>query len=248
MKDYPSGSHLVLETRTKEEIDLLAIGYKYNSKKNMVFIATKGAGHTEEGTAYVAKWKDENNNTRVRNVFRPEIVSKYFTKSNSIDVHNQSRQFDLKLEKCWLTHCGFFRIITSAFGICVTDCWNAYRYHIDHRNHHKNIGIVKFASILAKDCLNNTFTKQPPSNVAVSIGISSEQPQENRSEDVTFNYVRDNSTLDDHSLLSALTSSLSSPHATNSSTSSTPRSNIRDCFNGHDLVQCQEMESYYIRD
>ena len=26
------------------------------------------------------------------------------------------------------------------------------------------------------------------------------------------------------------------------------KSNIRDCFNGHDLIQSQEMESYYKRD
>ena len=30
---YPAGSYLVLEKCTKEEIDLLAIGYKYNRKK-----------------------------------------------------------------------------------------------------------------------------------------------------------------------------------------------------------------------
>ena len=250
MKDYPAGSHLILETTTKEEIDLLAIGYKYNRKKVMFFIATNGSGHTEEGIPYEARWKDKNNNTRVRKVFRPEIVAKYFTKSNSIDVHNQSRQFDLRLEKCWLTHCGFFRIITTIFGICVTDCWNAYRYHIDHRNPHKDRGICKFAAIVAKDCLNNSFSKDPPSNVAsLSIGVSRKQPQQNKNDDVTFNYVRENSTLDDQSILSALTSSLSSPHGTNSSKSSrTPKNNIRDCFHGHNLVQCQEMESYYKRD
>ena len=49
MKYYPAGSYLVLETCTKEEIDLLAIGYKYNRKKIMFFISTKSAGHAEEG-------------------------------------------------------------------------------------------------------------------------------------------------------------------------------------------------------
>ena len=130
----------------------------------------------------------------------------------------------------------------------MTDCWNAYRYHIDHRHPHKDIGIIKFAAILAKDCLHNSFSKEPPSNVTLSIGVSSKQPQENKTEDVTFNYVKENSTLDDQSIMYALTSSLSSPCATNSSKLSTPKSNIRDCFNGHDVVQSQEMESYYKRD
>ena len=163
MKDYQSGSHLVLETTTKEEIELLAIGYKYNMRKVMFFIATKGSGHTEPGVPYQAKWKDSNKNTRIRKVARPQIVSKYFLKSNSIDLHNQSRQCDLRLEKCWISHCGFFRILTTIFGICVTDCWHAYKYHCAHSStyHHHGIRIVDFAGILAKDCLNNPSEENP---------------------------------------------------------------------------------------
>ena len=48
------------------------------TKKVLFFIATKGAGHTEPGEPYVAKWKDKNLNTLTREVARPEIVSKYF--------------------------------------------------------------------------------------------------------------------------------------------------------------------------
>ena len=53
MKYYPAGSYLVLETCTKEEIDLLAIGYKYNRKKIMFFVSTKSAGHAEEGGNHI---------------------------------------------------------------------------------------------------------------------------------------------------------------------------------------------------
>ena len=88
MKEWPGGSHIVLESKIKG-VDLLAIGYKYNKKKVLFFIATKGAGHTEPGEPYVAKWKDKNLNTLTREVPRPEIVSKYFQKSNVIDVNNQ---------------------------------------------------------------------------------------------------------------------------------------------------------------
>ena len=41
MKNYPAGSHLVLEITTKEEVELLAIGYKYNKRKIMMFICTR---------------------------------------------------------------------------------------------------------------------------------------------------------------------------------------------------------------
>ena len=48
---------------------------------------------------------------------RPEIVSKYFEKANVIDVNNQVRQLDLRLERLWVTRSGWFRIVTTNFQI-----------------------------------------------------------------------------------------------------------------------------------
>ena len=106
MQNWPAGSHMVLQTTTREEIDLCAVGYKYNSKKVMLFVFTKGAGHTEPGNPCVARWKDDNGNSCTRRVSRPEVCSKYFANCNAVDVHNQSRQFDLRLEKHWVTQSG----------------------------------------------------------------------------------------------------------------------------------------------
>ena len=53
MKYYPAGSYLVLETCTKEEIELLTIRYKYNRKKIMFFVLTKSAGHVEAGRSHI---------------------------------------------------------------------------------------------------------------------------------------------------------------------------------------------------
>ena len=41
MQGWPSGSHLLLETQTSQEIDLCALGYKYNSRKVMFFCSPK---------------------------------------------------------------------------------------------------------------------------------------------------------------------------------------------------------------
>ena len=51
MKDWPGGSYLVLKITPifPGEIPLLAIGYKYNSRKVLGFIATEGSGSTEPG-------------------------------------------------------------------------------------------------------------------------------------------------------------------------------------------------------
>ena len=123
MKDWPAGSHLVMETKTVNNIGLLAIGYKYNQRKVLSFLATKGVGHTEPGKAYKARWKDEHNNTQLREISRPSICSTYFEHCNAIDVHNQIQQFDLHLEKQWITNDGYFRIATAVFGMTIVDMW-----------------------------------------------------------------------------------------------------------------------------
>eukprot|EP00934_Nitzschia_sp_Nitz4_P004390 Nitzschia sp. Nitz4//scaffold475_size5561//3915//5458//NITZ4_009216-RA/size5561-snap-gene-0.2-mRNA-1//-1//CDS//3329552714//4380//frame0 len=129
MKEWPAGSHLVLETKF-EGVELLAIGYKYKKSKVINFIATKGAGHTGSGAAYEAKWKDSFGNTRSRPVHRPEIIVKYFKNCNGIDLHNQSRQGNLALEKTWVTREGKFPIGNSNFcnhsHRCLESIWFSF--------------------------------------------------------------------------------------------------------------------------
>ena len=159
MKDWPPGLHLVLEATCKG-VEVIACRYKYNKRKVCCFVFTKGAGHTEEGKPYVAKWKDVNNNTRTRNVPRPDVISNYFGSSNVVDLFNQSRQFDLKLEKHWVTEDGYFRLVTSLFGIVVTDCWKSYLWHLAPQHRHQGIEIVEFARLLTKDMFGNEFSDE----------------------------------------------------------------------------------------
>jgi hypothetical protein len=65
---------------------------------------TKNAGSTKLGDPYIAKFPDEHGNVAQRSVPRPDVISKYFNDSNVIATHNQSRQFELALEKRWVTH------------------------------------------------------------------------------------------------------------------------------------------------
>lgn len=137
----------------------------------MFFLFNKGAGNTESGVPYCAKWKDENGNSRYRDILRPEVCSKYFTHCNKIDSHNQSRQFDLKLEKMWVINDGFFRIITIIFGMTIVNVWNASKYHTNCGHPHKKLSVLGFASILAKGMLNNSFSKFVASDEALTIGV-----------------------------------------------------------------------------
>lgn len=156
MKNWPGGSHLVLKT-TIDGIDLFAIGYKYCKSKVLMFIMTKGAGHTEPGDPYIAKWVDENANQMQRRINRPDVLSFYFSHSNIVDFHNQQRQKELRLEKCWVTQDGYFRIITTLIGITVIDAWRAYRFHSNENHRHNNIELLEFADFMAYDMLKNNL-------------------------------------------------------------------------------------------
>ena len=107
MKDWFGGSHSVLEGR-KDNIDLIGIGYKYNNRKVISFIATKGNGHIEAGISYKAKWEKNNGAKMVRRVARLQMVSTYFKNLNIIDKGNQSRQYSLRLENIGLLMMIFF--------------------------------------------------------------------------------------------------------------------------------------------
>ena len=64
---------------------MIAIGYKYNQKKVLTFIATKGSGSTQSGKPYVNIFPDFFVNVCTLNIARPSILSEYFSYLNVID-------------------------------------------------------------------------------------------------------------------------------------------------------------------
>ena len=106
----------------------------------------------------------------VRHVVHPEVCAKCFKNSNTINIHNQSRQHDIKLEKHWVTQSRHFQIATKLVGMTVADCWRAHHAHLPHGHRHASLGITEFTSILAKDCLENEFSNERPSDAMVNIG------------------------------------------------------------------------------
>jgi len=150
MKDFPRGTWITLEGRSqKEEIDLVYVGYKYNKKTVLAFVFTKGSGSTAPEDSYEARFPSKYGNVCVRHVFRPAIVANYFKYSNCFDIHNQARQFDLCLEKKWVTHSGYFRLYTTILGMTVTDAWKIYKIIDDHP-----FTICQYADMLAGDIMN----------------------------------------------------------------------------------------------
>ena len=191
MKDWPSGSYIVLECR---EHNLVAIGYKYSlrsksesfhmfcvsflqefdcltSSKVLTFISTWDAGDTDPGDPYVARFPDEFGNIMTREINRPSLISGYFKDADVVDNHNKSRQGDLALEEHWRTANCWFRLITTFFGITVTDTWNAVRHHCTEKSGFKDMSIKRFSECLVYDLWNYPWDERP---AAINIGVPEE--------------------------------------------------------------------------
>ena len=156
LRGAPGGSHLEMETII-DGIKFIAIGYKYNSKKTLFFLAPEGAGGTIDGEPYVTKWPDEHGNVMTRNVLRLVLASRYFLTFMKVDKHNQLRQHELSLESKWVTDDGWFRLFCTLVGITVVDTMLTLRSesHSDHK--FKTMRTAEFAELLAEEMVMNTL-------------------------------------------------------------------------------------------
>jgi hypothetical protein len=156
LKDKSVGGRLVLTTNL-EGVDLVAMGYKYNKRKVMHFIATAGAANTFDGDdPYMQRWADEYGNILcVRAIPRPALASEYFSHSPRVDNHNQSRHHDLALEELWQTQDCLFRLWTNFMGIHLIDCWKLCRFHLPSSHHLSKCSVVDFSDNLATALLKN---------------------------------------------------------------------------------------------
>ena len=86
MKYWPGGSYLVMKSTPKAPsgIPLMAIGYKYNSRNVLGFIAAEGGVSTEPGDPYLSHFPDINSNVSARPVLRPHLLYRYFNACNTI--------------------------------------------------------------------------------------------------------------------------------------------------------------------
>lgn len=175
LRGHPGGSHLEMET-TIEGIKFIAIGYKYNSKKTLFFLAPEGAGATTDGEPYVTKWPDEHGNIMTRNVVRLVLASRYFLCFNKVDKHNQLRQSELALEKKWLTTDGWFRLFTTLVGINAVDTMLVLRSESHSEHPYKSMSTREFTEILADELVMNKFdgeVSRPKARASARLAVES---------------------------------------------------------------------------
>ena len=145
LKDKAGGCHVVMKGKHPTTgVNLIAIGYKYNSKTTLCFVCTENSGTTAPGTPYEMKYTDVNGNVCIREVERPAIISNFFHNVNTIDVLNHLRQYCLKLEKKWVTQSGYFRIHTTVTGINVVDTMMLCIHHGLLQQHKTGIQVKHF--------------------------------------------------------------------------------------------------------
>jgi hypothetical protein len=160
LENAPGGVHIVLKGTAPNGIDLVAIGYHYSTKTTLFFIATADEGSTTPGKPYEMKYMDDHGNVCVHLVECPDIVSKFFLDSNTIDKHNQSRQYDLALEKTWLTQDPYFHLATTLLGIITVNTWKLADWHkiVNPPNAREDskMTIKKFAGVLCYQLVSNT--------------------------------------------------------------------------------------------
>ena len=94
--------------------------------------------------------------------------------------------------------------------------------------------------------MNNPFSDENPRNIALTIDVPPSATREDNQDD------QEGGVVDENSAMSALTSSLNSPpgskgsskQKSNATSTSGKTHNLRDCFQGHELIPTEETEVY----
>ena len=96
-----------------------------------IIFSTAGAESTMLGISYLSKYPDQCSNVSIGLVSRQLLMSKFFGLVNEVDLHNNSRQSDLALEKFWVTQYSWLRLCTTvAMGTTISNCWKLFRYGV----------------------------------------------------------------------------------------------------------------------
>ena len=96
---------------------------------------TRGAGSTEKEEPHEARFPDGYGNLCILHVAHLRCISLFFKYSNKVDFHNQSYQFDLALEKKWVTINPYLWLFTTEVGSTIIGVWK-------FKNNHKIGGAI----------------------------------------------------------------------------------------------------------
>ena len=136
-KDWPRGSYLMFKSNhmVPRGRPLISIGYKYNAWGGFSFIATADTRNIKAGIPYLYKYPYPFSIVAILPVFCSLLMSNFFGSFYEVDSQNKSSQYDLVLEKFWVTQCGWLWLCTIvAMVMTNTDFWQPIHYGVkrDH--------------------------------------------------------------------------------------------------------------------
>ena len=105
MENWTGGSYIFMTSNPRVPVGrpIMAIGYKYNYRNVLGFIATEGAGSTEPDDTYLSHFPDFCSNFSILPVVCPHFLGRYVNSCNTADNHNRILQSDLAFENYWVT-------------------------------------------------------------------------------------------------------------------------------------------------
>ena len=81
---------------------------------------------SEAGEPYEARSSDRFGNLCIHFVTHPQLNSCYFKYSKKVNSHYQVHQFDLAVEKIWVTQDAYFKSSTTEVGFNTVDAWDIF--------------------------------------------------------------------------------------------------------------------------
>ena len=123
-KECLGGSYIVIKSCpiVPGGAPLMSIGYNYSSSNVLVFIATEEGVSTEPGYTCLYYFYDNYSNFSFWPIVCPHLLVRYLNTYNTIDNHNRMWQYELALDKYWVTQKDNIRIATTvALDMRITD-------------------------------------------------------------------------------------------------------------------------------
>ena len=117
-KGFPVVYYLVLKKNymMPRGLTLIAIGYKYNARKDLSFIATEYTGGAQYIITYLSNYSDLFYNDYIHPTVHPRSVSKFLASVNEVDSQKNP---DSLIQYCKIT--GFISVV--GYGYVVQFLW-----------------------------------------------------------------------------------------------------------------------------
>ena len=142
MKEWQGGYYLVIKSNPRVSSDRpsMAIRYRYNYRKVLVFITNEGDGSTEPTDPYLSCYPENYSIVSDYPIFCPYLIGSYFNDFNTIENQNRMHKSELSLEKYGVTQCSYIRLDTTvALGMGITEGKLLFYHGISNGSKNKKI-------------------------------------------------------------------------------------------------------------